>query len=117
MQKAIIGLYVITTSLALIVLKLGAKSGAPVHYLNERLHFNLNLYVLGGVALYGLSFLVYVYLISKYDLGYIIPLTAAFIYLIIFTASYFIFKENFTAAKIAGIALITAGIIFLNFQK
>lgn len=67
--------------------------------------------------MYGISFLLYVYLISKHDLGYIIPVTAAFVYVIVFTASYFIFDETFTAAKIAGIVMILSGLIFLNLGK
>lgn len=117
MAKIIIALYVLATSSALVVLKLGAKAGAPVQFINNRLHFNLNPYVILGIALYGTSFLIYIYLISKYDLGYIIPLTTAFVYILIFFASFAIFNEAFTAMKIIGIVLIVAGLIFLNIKK
>lgn len=117
MSKFIVSLFILVTSSALIVLKLGTKSGAPLHLTDGRLHFNLNPVVGAGVILYGISFLLYIYLISKYDLGYIIPLTTAFVYLIIFSASYFIFNEVFTAMKIVGIAFIVVGLVFLNLQK
>jgi len=116
-SKIIISLFVLATSSALIVLKLGAKSGAPAEFIGGRLHFNINPFVIGGIALYGLSFILYMYLLSKYDLGYIIPLTTALVYAIIFTASYFVFKEAFTITKIAGIALIIIGLVFLNIKK
>ncbi len=117
MSRVIIALYVFATSAALIALKWGTKSGLPVHYADNRLQFNLNLYSLGGMALYVLSFVLYVYLISKYDLGYIIPLATAFVYIVIFVASYFIFDEVFTAVKIVGIALILGGLVLLNLNK
>ncbi len=117
MQKVILGLYVLATSLALIALKWGAKSGAPIHSVDNKIQTNLNLYVITGIALYGISFVLYTYLISKYDLGYIVPLTTALVYIIIFTASYFIFNEVFTAVKIAGIALIVGGLILLNLNR
>ncbi len=117
MSKIIIGLYVLTTSLALIVLKLGAKTSPPISYLDNKLHFNITLYTIVGVMLYGFSFLIYVYLVSKYNLGYIIPLTTAFVYIVIFTASFFIFREVFTTLKIIGILLIISGIVFLNLKK
>jgi drug/metabolite transporter (DMT)-like permease len=116
-SKVIIALYVLATSSALIVLKLGTKTGAPVRFLDNKLQFNFTPYTITGIALYGVSFLLYVYLISKYDLGYIIPLTTAFVYIAIFTASFFVFKEVFTATKILGIALIVAGLLFLNLKK
>lgn len=117
MSELIIALYVLATSSALIVLKLGAKHGAPIQILDGRLHFNLTWQSLVGIILYGVSFLIYMYLISKFDLGYIIPLTTALVYIIIFTASFLVFKESFTLIKIIGIAFIVTGLIFLNLKK
>jgi len=101
----------------LIALKYGTKTGVPIHYVNNKLTFNLNFYAVSGIVLYGLSFLTYVYLVSKYDLGYIIPLTTALVYLVIFTASFFLFNEVFTGIKVAGIILIAVGLILLNLKK
>lgn len=114
MSRLIIALYVLTTSTALIVLKLGTRVGQP-NYL--KLPFNINALTISGVILYGISFMLYTYLIAKFDLGYIIPLVTAFVYILIFTASYFIFKETFTVLKISGIACIVAGLILLNIKK
>lgn len=116
MSKIFIGLFVLLTSSALIVLKLGLSAGAPIGFSDGRVNFNITLYTILGVLLYGCSFLVYMYLLSKYDLGYIIPLTTALVYIIIFTASYFIFHEVFTSVKVVGIVLIVAGLIFLNLK-
>ena len=116
MGKIIISLYIITTSSALVILKLATKHGAPIEFINNRVHFNINLLTSLGIVLYGISFLTYTYLISKYKLGYIIPLATAFVYIFIFFASYFIFKENFTGIKIAGIAFIVGGLVLLNLK-
>lgn len=116
MLKAALALYVIISSTALIILKYGTKHGLPISYLNGKLAFNLNPYAVTGIVLYGVSFVLYIYLISKYDLGYIIPLAAAFVYILIFFGSAVFLNEAFTATKIFGIALILAGIIFLNVK-
>lgn len=116
MAKLLIALYVLTTSSALIALKWGAKAGALVSYAGDKVHLNLNVYSVSGIGLYGFSFLLYTFLISKYELGYIIPLTTAFVYILIFSGSYFIFRENFTLFKIIGIILILSGLVFLNFK-
>jgi drug/metabolite transporter (DMT)-like permease len=116
MEKLLVTLYILTTSSALICLKWGSSAGAPISAVAGKLALNLNPFVMGGIFLYGTSFLIYTYLISKYDLGYIIPLTTAFVYIIIFFASFTIFRESFTAFKIAGIALIVGGIFLLNVK-
>lgn len=117
MSKIILILYVLTASLALVTLKLGTNTGLPISYINSKVQFNVNAYTIVGFLLYGLSFLTYIYLIAKNDLGYIIPLAAAFVYILIFIASYLIFKEVFTATKIMGIVLILGGIVLLNLNK
>ena len=103
--------------MALIILKLGTKSGLPIAYIDHKVQFNINFYSVAGLVLYGFSFVTYVYLISKNDLGYILPLALAFVYIIIFTASAIIFKEVFTTTKIIGISLIVLGLAFLNIKR
>ena len=116
-NKLILALYVLSTSFALIILKLGAKDGAPASFIDGRLQLNINLYTIGGIIFYGISFLVYMYLISRYDLGYIIPLTTALVYVLIFTTSFFIFKETFSIYKIAGILLLLLGLLLINIKN
>jgi len=116
LANIILLIYAAMSSLGLIFLKLGSKDAAPVSFIDGKIHFNLGLYVIVGVVLYGLSFIVYTYLISKNDLGYIIPVSTALVYIGIFLASFFIFKEVFTAVKIVGILLILTGVVLLNLN-
>lgn len=108
--------YTLATSLALIFLKLGTQSGAPITFIDSKIGFNLGFFTISGVVLYGLSFLIYTYLIAKYDLGFIIPIATALVYVVIFVASFIIFKESFTMLKIIGIILILVGIVFINLS-
>lgn len=114
--KIITGLYVLITAAALIILKLGSKDGAFAEVINSKLALHLTPYTAVGILLYGTSFLLYMYLISKFDLGYIIPLTTALVYILVFIASFVVFKEAFTALKIAGIILIVTGVVLLNIK-
>lgn len=116
-SKIIIALYVLTTAAALVTMKLGSSAGAPIEVVSSKINFNLTpLFILGGF-LYVASFLLYTYLISKFNLGYIIPLTTAIVYILIFVASAVVFKEAFTLMKITGIALILIGVTLLNMNK
>lgn len=117
MNTILILAYILSTSLGLILLKLGTSTGLPISIVENSFKFNLNIYSVIGILLYGLSFFLYIYLISKFDLGFIIPVTIALVYIIIFVASFIIFKEAFTALKIVGICLIFGGVILLNLHK
>jgi drug/metabolite transporter (DMT)-like permease len=103
--------------MALIIMKLGSKDGGLVNVVEGRTQINMNPYLILGVFLYGTSFILYTYLLSKYDLGYIIPLTTALVYSVIFIASFIIFKESFTLIKVLGITLILVGLALLNLKK
>lgn len=117
MPIILIAAYVLATSLGLIFIKLGSANGAPFSIIENSLKFNLNLPVISGMFLYGISFVLYIYLISKFDLGFIIPLTTALVYSLIFLASFIIFHETFTLIKIAAISLIIFGVILLNLNR
>ncbi len=117
MSKIIFAAYILATSLALITLKLSTVSGSPILFSGDKILLNINQYTVIGILLYGFSFLLYIYLISKFSLGYIIPITTALVYVLVFIASFVIFKEVFTATKIIGIALILLGFILLNLNR
>jgi drug/metabolite transporter (DMT)-like permease len=116
MLKIITLLYILATAVGLVLIKLGSTSGAPVAIIDSKLAFNVNLHIIIGGILYVISFLLYMYLISKFDLGYIIPLTTGLVYALIFIASFFIFKEAFTAIKILAIMMILGGVLLLNVK-
>lgn len=110
-------IYALTSSAGLVFLKIGSKDGAPVSIVDGKFHFNLGVMIVLGILLYAFSFVIYTYLVSKNDLGYIIPVSTALVYIFIFLASFLIFKEVFTAVKIVGILLILTGVILLNVNK
>jgi drug/metabolite transporter (DMT)-like permease len=117
MSNIILLIYAAISSLGLVFIKLGGKTGAPVSIINHSLHFNLGFYAIFGILLYGISFIIYTYLVSKNDLGYIVPVSTALVYIFVFAASFLIFKETFTAIKVAAILLIIFGVILLNLNK
>lgn len=110
----LLGLYVATTSMGLILLKLGSSAGAIVEFINGKLSLHPSPANIAGVALYGISFLLYTFLIAKNNLGYIIPVTTGLVYIVIFAASFFIFKEPFSSLKVVAIVMILGGVMLLN---
>lgn len=114
MANIILLIYALASAGALVLLKLGSQTGAPFSVVDGKPHFNLGFYIISGIILYGISFIIYTYLISKNDLSYIIPASTALVYVGIFLASFIIFKEPITALKIVAIFLIVGGVILLN---
>jgi small multidrug resistance pump len=109
--------YILLTTGGLVAIKIGTSANEHVLKISERLSIPFNISIISGVLMYGLSFLVYIYLISKFELSYIIPVTAAVIYILVFVASFTIFHESISWMKIIGIILIVSGLVVLNAGK
>lgn len=117
MDKLLILAYVLATASGLVLLKLGTGGASFVSMNDGKIAWNIGLISIFGIFVYGISFLLYIVLISKFSLGFIVPLTTALVYILVFTASYFVFKESFTAMKVAAIILIIGGVILLNIES
>lgn len=114
MNKLLIIAYVLATAGGLVLLKLGTSGAGFISIVNGKVAWNLSLLTVLGILTYGVSFLLYIILISKFSLGYIVPLTTALVYILVFIASYFVFKESFTTLKIVAIIMIIGGVMILN---
>lgn len=75
-----------------------------------------NVYIMSGILCYVCSMLLFFYMLSKFDLSVIIPLTAL-TYIFNLLAAYYIFHESFDLYKIGGIFIIIIGICVLSLSK
>ena len=71
-----------------------------------------NGWVFSGFVVYALATGFFMWLISKFDISLIIPITSvAFIYSLL--AGYFIFGEQISLYRVFGVLLIIAGVFFV----
>ena len=69
-----------------------------------------------GITCYGISFLLYLGIISKFDLGFIIPIIGGIVNILILIVSYFILKEQLTFNMILGAVITIIGIVIMNIN-
>lgn len=96
------------------ILKFGSQHHTSLNITRFFVEIEFSWISLCGVFLYGLSFLFYIYLISKYELSYLFPMLTATTYIGILASSVFVFQESFSFTKILGSVLVFAGVILLN---
>lgn len=70
-----------------------------------------SIYVWAGLFFYGISFALYLYILSKFEVSYIYPIimSAGFVVLLVFSVMFL--NESFTIRKMMGIIIISAGIL------
>ena len=75
-----------------------------------------SLYVWAGLFFYGISFMLYLYILSKFEVSYIYPIIMSIGFVLLLIFSVLLFGEAFTLKKVLGILIIAIGIIVITFK-
>lgn len=92
------------------VLAFGGISGQKAHITAELLKAVATPYLWIGLALYGLSFMVWLRVLSFNDLSRAYPIFAATVFLFTTLGSLIFLKENISLIRVLGIIIIISGI-------
>lgn len=100
--------------IAQLMLKKG-MANIDVIFFNKIIEIISSLYVWIGLCFYGASFVLYLYILTKFEVSYIYPIimSAGLILLLIFSVLFL--NETFTFSKLLGILLISFGIVVIVF--
>jgi drug/metabolite transporter (DMT)-like permease len=110
-------LYVFLTVSGLILFKLGANSTQIGIIAKGILNLQISFTALIGLFCYLCSFIIYLILISKNALSFLIPVVTGIVYISVLTASIFILKEKVTLISLAGSLLILIGVTLIIFKE
>lgn len=110
-------LYVCFSVSGLTLIKLGSIHADSSNLIIPFLNVTVTRTTFWGILCYGASFCLYLGVISKFDLGIIIPILGGIINILILLVSYFILKENLTTNMVIGALIIIAGIFIMNVNR
>lgn len=113
----LIGIYLALSVGGLTLFKLGTEKDFLVSITNGIFNFKISFISILGLLCYLCSFLMYMFLISKFDMTYIVPVTTGIVQVVTFIVAISIFNETVTLSKVAGTALILIGVLIINFKK
>jgi multidrug transporter EmrE-like cation transporter len=74
----------------------------------------LNVWIIGGMVLFGMSFFLWILLLSKMSLSIAYPTLISVNFFLITIGSWFIFREQTSFFQIAGLVTIIMGIYLLS---
>ena len=70
-----------------------------------------------GFACYGISFILYFIILSKYNISFVSIFSVGVIYILLMIVAFLVFKEPITTTKIVGSAIMLIGIAILLLNK
>lgn len=117
MNIALIVLYILFAVGGSTLIKAGSAAGAKILFTLPVISMNISVTTLFGILAYGASFILYMILLTRFDLSFISPLLVGFVYLLLMFTAFFLFKESFTVYKILGCSLILIGILLVLMKR
>lgn len=114
MNYLYIMIYLLFTSLGLILFKIGAADNLKISLSNGAFNFRMGYVSILGIFCYFASFLIYLGLVSKLQLSYLFPVTTGILQIVILIASAYVFHEHISVSNIIGVVLIILGVFFIS---
>lgn len=113
----LIALYLVFSLAGVFLFKIGCQKEFMISLSTGIFSLHISLLSILGLISYVCSFLMYMFLISKFDMTYIVPVTTGLTYILTFILAVLIFKESITVNKVLGSVLILVGVLIINLKK
>lgn len=117
MNIVLVALYLVLTVSGLVLYKFGANQSFALSIGKGSFTLNMSLISVLGLLCYLFSFLLYMLVLPRFDLSFIMPFTSAITYIAVFVLSSTLLKEAVSTNRIIGAAVILVGIILMNIKK
>ena len=116
-QFLILILYACMSVGGLTCFKLGSQQALSVELTRTAMNVQVSWLSILGICMYVGSFLIYLGLVSRIQLGYLTPVSSAIVYILTLAVSLLIFKENYSLTQLLGMVLILSGVVLMNIKK
>lgn len=116
MNGLIIFVYVFLSVSGIVFFKLGSSALLSFSVSVNDFSLKMSWLAVLGLLFYLLSFFVYMGLIAKNNLSYLIPITTAAVYIATLVSSVLIFKEEVNNVQLFGSVLILFGVLLINLS-
>lgn len=108
--------YLIFSVSGIILVKIGG-SNFSLNISKLDLKIQIGWLSLLGMACYIFSFLLWMIIIPRYNLSFIVPVSVGLVQLLVLFAAVFLLKEKVNFLNILGVLTIIVGIVLMNIKK
>jgi drug/metabolite transporter (DMT)-like permease len=117
MNIALALMYVIFAVVGSTLIKYGGLAKIAALFTIPFVNVSVSLITMLGIICYGVSFVLYILLLNKFDLSFISPVTVGLVYILLMITSVLIFNESFTLVKTLGCIFILGGLVLMLVNK
>lgn len=106
----LIAIYVILNASGQLLIKMGTSELKPIVSFYDL----MNLKLISGIGLFGMSFLTWIYILSKNNLSYAFPFAVGLGYIAVVALAILVLKESPHFLQLMGMTLVWMGIILMS---
>lgn len=110
-------IYLLCSATGLLLIKSGGEHLSLGIQKEGILFFNIHYKMLLGAFFYVCSFLIFMFILPRFDLSYIYPLSAGIINVVVIVAGVIFLHERPSIQQIIGMVCILAGVFVINYKK
>lgn len=114
MKFLMLGIYLILTISGLILYKYGTNQNFSFIFNNKTLELKMSLISIIGLICYLCSFIIYMLILPKFNISYIMPIVSGISYIGILILSIIVLKEQVSLHGLIGAGIILLGITIMN---
>lgn len=109
-------IYVVLSTSGLILVKLGSQVNS-IQITNAIFSFSMSFTTIIGFLCYMFSFVLWMVIISKSEVSYIVPMGVAFTNIAVLVGSKLILHEQVSLGTVIGTGVIILGIVIIQLAK
>ena len=116
LQVLLFFVYLLFSSFGIILVKMGAAENA-IEINTYIFNVRFSIVSLFGIGLYVISFILWMYILHKYNASFIMPIATGLGICLVTSLSYFILKESVSKFQVAGIIVVIIGVLLINYKR
>jgi len=113
----LVALYVCCSAMGLVLIKLGTRQSFSAGMTNGIFRLEFGGLLLAGLALYVISFILSIVVMSKMNITFFYPLSAGLIYALVCLLGVFLLKEKVETTQYVGMLFILLGIVVISIKR
>ena len=116
MSIVVMAIYAFLSVGGLTCFKLGSQKTLSVGVTSAAFSLQISWLSLLGLAMYVVSFLIYMSLVAKMELSYLMPVMTGVVYILTLIVSLAVFHETIASTEWIGVVLVLCGVILMNIK-
>lgn len=116
MKYILLFLYAVLSVSGVVLFKIGSTVTLSIAVSRNVFSMQISWLSVLGLSCYVISFLMYMWMVSKNNISYLVPVASGIVYILTMLSSVLVLKEQVGKGQLLGISFILIGLLLMNLK-